>query len=79
MNGSMRFSQYYLNQRLAIRGISLEQATEVVHNAVHRETQYDGRVQYWGYLAEFRHYVRVVVDPDGETIITAFVDSRFRP
>ena len=73
----VRFSQYYLNQRLGIRGISLEQATEVIHNAVHSEIQTDGRVQYWSYLAAFQHYVRVVVDPGGDTIITAFVGSRF--
>ena len=61
------------------RGITLEQATSVVENPVQTIVQDDGRTRYWGYVAELGHYIRVVVEPDGETILTTFVDSKFQP
>ena len=75
----MQFSEHYINQRIATRGITLEQATEVVNNPVRTLIQEDGRTRYWGYVADLGHYIRVVVEPDGETILTTFVDSRFQP
>lgn len=75
----MRFSEHYISQRMEARGITLEQATSVVDNPVRSVVQGDGRIRYWGYVAELGHYIRVVVEPDGETILTTFIDSRFQP
>jgi hypothetical protein len=75
----VRFSDYYINRRLPIRGITLEQAIEAVYNSVRTQAQDDGRIRHWGYVDALQRYVRVVVAPDGETIITAFIDSNFRP
>ena len=75
----MRFAKHYIEHRMADRGISLDQATYVVNNPVRAQVQDDGRIRYWAYLDEFGHYVRVVVEPDGEVILTAFPDGDFRP
>ena len=74
----LRFSIHYNVDRSG-RSISLDQAISVVNNPVRVQVQDNGRTRYWAYLAEHRHFVRVVVDVDGETIITAFIDSNFRP
>lgn len=74
----MRFSVHYSGYR-SHRAISLDQAIGVVNNPVWVQIQDDGRTRYWAYLPEHRHFVRVVVEDDGETIVTAFIDSNFRP
>lgn len=75
----MRFSEHYISQRMETRGITLDQAISVVNNPVRTIVQDDSRTRYWGYVAELGHYIRVVVEPDGETILTTFIDSRFQP
>ena len=75
----MQFSEHYISQRFHDRGITLEQAMSVVNNPSRVVLQEDGRTRYWGYVSELEHYIRVVVEPDGETILTAFIDSRFQP
>ena len=46
----MRFSEHYLSNRFAIRGITLEQAVWAVNNAVTFFNQDDGRTRYWGFV-----------------------------
>ena len=75
----MRFSEHYLSNRFAIRRITLEQAVWAVNNAVTVSNQDDGRTRYWGFVPQLDRHLRVVVDLDGETIITTFIDSRFSP
>lgn len=43
------------------------------------EVQEDGRFRRWAYVEEVNHWVRVVVQPDGETLHNAFIDSWFEP
>jgi hypothetical protein len=64
---------------MAIRGIALGQAVDAVDNPVRVVEQADGRTRYWGFSIELQHFIRVVVDRDGITIVTAFIDSNFRP
>ena len=75
----MRFTDHYNDERFPDRHISLDQAIWVVNNPLRTQMQTDGRTRYWAHLEELRHFVRVVVETDGETIITAFIDGRFRP
>jgi len=37
-----------------------------------------GRLVCWGWVEELKHYVRVVLLEDGETLHTAMVDSGFK-
>jgi len=41
--------------------------------------QSNGRRRFWGHVAEIDRYLRVVTEPDGETVHNAFLDRRFRP
>jgi len=76
----MRFSERYLNYvRRGLRRITLEQSVEVIDNAIWEEVQDDGRTRYWGYVEEVGGYIRVVVDVDDLTIITAYEDPDFHP
>ena len=34
-----------------------------------------GRTRLWGYIPELEHYLRVVVEEDGETVHNAFIDG----
>ena len=79
VGNAVRFTDHYNDERWDDRKITLDQAMWVVNNPVRTQMQSDGRIRYWAYLDEFRHYVRVVVEIDSETIVTAFIDSRFRP
>jgi IMP cyclohydrolase len=49
-----------------------------VHNPLRIELQLDGRKRYWGYIEKYNKYLRVVVDKDGETILTAHFDRNFK-
>ncbi len=50
---------------------------EVIANPMRREVQPDGRIRYWGRVG--KHWLRVVVLEDGETLHNAFYDRRFKP
>ena len=45
---------------------------------VRRETQPDGRIRHWVYVAELGRYLRVVTLEDGETVHNAFPDRDFQ-
>lgn len=45
---------------------------------IRKVQQIDGRWRCWGRLADGR-IVRVVTEPDGETVHNAFFDRGFRP
>ena len=50
----------------------------VLHHPVHREVQGNGRIRHWAFIDELGKYLRVVTEPDGETIHNAFPDRRFK-
>ncbi len=74
---TVRFTDHY-DERFPDRLITLDQAIWVINNPVRTQVQSDGRTRYWAYLDAHRRFVRIVVETDGETIVTAFIDGRFR-
>ena len=50
----------------------------VLINPVRIEIQPNGRVRRWALIQEVGKYLRVVTEPDGETVHNAFLDRRFR-
>lgn len=75
----LKLSKHFLEYSLKLRDyLSLEDCEYVVNNYVSKEVQSDGRVKYWGYIQKYNKYLRVVLDSDGETIITAFFDRNFK-
>ena len=50
----------------------------VLQHPVKIETQPNGRTRYWAFIPELGKYLRVIVEPDGETVHNAFPDRSFR-
>jgi hypothetical protein len=44
-----------------------------------RELQADGRFRHWLWVADRRRWLRVIIEPDGETVHNAFWDRNFKP
>jgi hypothetical protein len=42
------------------------------------EVQANGRTRCWIFVPEESKYLRVIVEPDGETVHNAFFDRRFK-
>ncbi|HJY80122.1 MAG TPA: hypothetical protein VKK81_03455 [Candidatus Binatia bacterium] len=51
----------------------------VLKNPVHTEVQVNGRIRRWALITELGKHLRVVTEPDGETVRNAFPDRGFRP
>jgi hypothetical protein len=66
---SVRLRRPYLRQ---------EWIEYTLHNPVRTETQPNGRIRYWAFITELGKYLRVVTEPDGETLHNAFPDRGFK-
>ncbi len=51
----------------------------VLSHPIRREVQDNGRVRHWAFIPEMGKYLRVVTEPDGETVHNAFLDRGFKP
>ena len=51
----------------------------VLNNPIHTEVQANGRIRRWAFISEMGKYLRVITEPDGETVHNAFFDRRFKP
>jgi hypothetical protein len=51
----------------------------VLNQPIRTEVQPNGRIRYWALISEAGKYLRVVTEPDGETVHNAFFDRRFKP
>ncbi|MCS7287953.1 MAG: hypothetical protein NZ699_02355 [Roseiflexus sp.] len=76
----MKTTQYFANSVLSRRPyLKQEWIEHVLRNPIRTETQENGRVRHWAFIAEAGKYLRVVIEPDGETVHNAFFDRRFKP
>ncbi len=75
----MKTTAYFREQVLRKRPyLQMSWCVDVVAAPVHREVQEDGRIRFWGYVAELNgKALRVVTLEDGETLHNAFPDSGF--
>jgi len=51
----------------------------VLNNPIRSEVQANGRIRRWAFITEAGKYLRVVTEPDGETVHNAFFDRGFNP
>jgi hypothetical protein len=51
----------------------------VLANPVRTQVQPNGRVRHWAFIPELGKHLRVVTEPDRETVHNAFADRGFRP
>jgi hypothetical protein len=50
----------------------------VLSQPIRTETQTNGRIRHWAFIPELGKYLRVVTEPDGETVHNAFPDRGFK-
>ncbi len=75
----MKTTAYFREQVLQKRPyLNLEICEDIITNHLQKEIQDDGRIRYWGFVAELNKNIRVVVLEDGETIHNAFMDRNFK-
>lgn len=76
----MKTTHYFITSVMARRPYLKEEWIEyVINNPIHTEVQPNGRIRYWAWIPEADRYLRVVLEPDGETVHNAFFDRRFKP
>jgi len=76
----MRFSSHYEEDRRDQpdrERITLEMCERAVADPVGSEPSLKGRTAYWGYVEVEERYLKVVVEPDGEEVVTAHFDRGF--
>jgi hypothetical protein len=75
----MKSTRYFDEQVLRKRPyLKPEWCDRIIAAPVRREVQPDGRIRYWGEVAELGgRYLRVVTLSDGVTIHNAFPDRNF--
>jgi len=75
----LKFTEYFQLVVLKKRPyLKTEWLEAVLAHPLKTETQKDGRIKHWRYIAEMRQYLRVVTLEDGRTIHNAFPDRDFR-
>ncbi len=50
----------------------------ILADPLSQEIQADGRKRLWGFVSETRKWMRVIVEPDGETVHNAFYDRGYK-
>jgi hypothetical protein len=76
----MKTTPYFTTSVMARRSYLKEEwIVYVLGNPLCTEVQANGRIRRWAYIAEAGKYLRVVTEPDGETVHNAFFDRRFKP
>lgn len=73
----MRFHPYFDRSRRRHSNVTREIAEAIANSYEHEETQDDGRFRRWGYSEDLEQYIRVILLPDGETILNAFPDRDY--
>ena len=76
----MKSTAYFDTSVMARRPyLKVEWIEFVLTHPIRQEIQENGRIRYWAYIDELGKYLRVVIEPDGETVHNAFPDRGFKP
>ena len=60
------------------RTIDVADILRAIADPARTDRQPDGRIRLWYYVAAHGKWLRVVIEPDGETVHNAFWDRRFK-
>jgi hypothetical protein len=77
----VRFSEHFerfRRHRIDRADITIEMCERVRAEPMKTEEQDKGRTAYRGYISEKGRYLKVIVEPDSEEIVTAHWDRGFR-
>jgi hypothetical protein len=61
------------------REIEMEDIRHALAQPTRRMQQTDGRWRHWIWVTSRRRWLRIVIEPDGETVHNAFWDRGFKP
>ncbi len=76
----MKSTPYFTSNVLVRRPYLKEEwIAFVLKNPIRTETQANGRIRRWAWISAAGKYLRVVTEPDGETVHNAFFDRGFKP
>ena len=76
----MKTTNYFTTSVMARRPyLKVEWIEHVLSDPIRTEVQANGRIRRWAFIPELGKYLRVVTEPDGETVHNAFLDRGFRP
>ena len=76
----MKTTNYFTTSVMARRPyLKVEWIEHVLSDPIRTEVQANGRIRRWAFIPELGRYLRVVTEPDGETVHNAFLDRGFRP
>ena len=78
MDEPIKTTDHFERRMLERPEINREWCKRALTNPIRVQLQENGRIRYWAYISEIGKYLRVVTEPDGETVHTAFLDRRFR-
>jgi hypothetical protein len=73
------YFEFEASQRQDRRDIEPEDVLRTMNQPFRRHGQPDGRFRLWGWVSARQRWLRVIVEPDGETVHNAFWDRKFRP
>lgn len=59
--------------------IAISEIVATIREPEHRIEQHNGRISLLRFFLRHRHWLRVVVNSDGETVHNAYLDRSFRP
>lgn len=76
----MKTTDYFIYSVMARRPyLKIEWIEYVLKNPLRTEVQANRRFHHWAFIPELGKYLRVVTEPDGETVHNAFPDRGFKP
>lgn len=76
----MKTTLYFATSVMARRPyLRMEWIEYVLKNPIRTEVQTNGRIRHWALIPEVGKYLRVVTEPDGETVHNALFDRRLKP
>jgi hypothetical protein len=76
----MKTTSYFESSVLSRRPyLKTEQIENVLRAPLRTEVQPNGRIRHWAFVPQLGRYLRVVTEPDGETVHNAFLDRGFKP
>jgi hypothetical protein len=74
----MKTTDYFVASVMTRRPYLKQEWIEyVLKHPVRLEVQQNGRIRRWAFIAELGKYLRVVTEPDDETVHNAFPDRGF--
>jgi len=61
------------------QAIDLDEVKRALERPIYRSVQPDGRFRHWVWVEQHQRWLRVVIEPDGETVHNTFFDRNFKP